>query len=128
MEGIYQRVGNVLNTYILRDNWILTPITHRVHSLPKSLFPNAKVQEFIDPNTSSWNRPLVFHEFSLEGANIVYIIPLRSFGVADKRSWWLSKDGNFTVKLAYHLEMERSNREKGEESAKTASSGVWKAL
>lgn len=108
-EGMFQRVGNGNNTYIWSNNWIPVPITLWIQSIPKSLSPNAKVQDLIDPDTKSWKRELIYKEFSTKEANTICFIPITSFGAADKLCWWPSKDGLFSVKSTYHLEMDRTS-------------------
>lgn len=84
---MFRRIENGKDTYIWRDNWIPIPIIFRTQSNPNTLPPSAKVQDLIDPDTNSWKRELIYYEFSKEEANIIYSIPLSSFGAADKLSW-----------------------------------------
>lgn len=66
--------------------------------------------------------------FNLEEADIVVSLPLTRLGAPDKIIWRVTKDGNFSVKSTYHLEIEKSRSTVGESSISGKEKPFWQAL
>ncbi|XP_042939468.1 uncharacterized protein LOC122274499 [Carya illinoinensis] len=63
-----------------------------------------------------------------EEANIVKLVPVSKKGANDKQIWGYTNNGIFSIRSAYHLDMELKNRNKGESSSRNYEIGRWKAL
>jgi hypothetical protein len=96
---------------------------------PRSvLVENARVANLIDQDTKSWKTQLlntIFHPYE---AKVVQGIPLSPMLVPDKLSpiWRCTSNGIFSVRSAYHLEMECNARNGGEASGKSNTKHIWK--
>ncbi|XP_042958198.1 uncharacterized protein LOC122293794 [Carya illinoinensis] len=77
---------------------------------------DAKVDELIDGRRGVWKEELVKEVFTEDEAKIVCSLPISKSGLPDKQILGYTKDGLFSVKSAYHMEMCRKRREKGEKS------------
>ena len=60
----------------------------------------------INPLTRQWEKVLIKDIFSVVDANIILFIPLSLNGFDDFVAWHFNKSGTFSVKSAYHVEME----------------------
>ncbi|XP_042968984.1 uncharacterized protein LOC122301654 [Carya illinoinensis] len=79
-------------------------------------FCDARVNKLIDGSRGVWKEELVKKVLTEDEPKIVCSLLISKSGLPDKQIWGYSKDGLFSVKSAYHLEMYRKRREKGEKS------------
>lgn len=88
----------------------------------------ACVAELIDRDTKKWNMNLISAIFFEEEAKAILNIPLSPFQPKDRLIWWGTKNGEFSVRRAYHIAMETivSNRSGGSGTCKD--SGIWKGV
>jgi len=112
--GLVWRVGNGENIKIWGDKW-LTSSPYYLFSPPhQGLDLEARVSKFIDPSTGWWNFPLVRNFFPPEEADRICKVAISSLQNADIQIWKGTSTGVFSVKSAYHLEIQRQSRSKGE--------------
>lgn len=125
---LFRIIGDGKFVDIWKDKWVPTPssfcIQPPIHHLPGS----SKVEVLIDSEIGAWYRNLIYQLFTPEEARQILSIPLSHLGAADKLIWSSTTDGRFTVKLAYHLELERTKGLEGEQSNQDQEEPYWKAL
>lgn len=86
------------------------------------------MQDHLDHSSGEWKQSLISQIFNKEEAEQICNIPVSRFGAEDKLVWRLTKIGHFTVRSAYHLELERKTRSKGETSRPHPTSTMWKRI
>jgi hypothetical protein len=127
-EGIMWRIGDGKSVSIWKDRWIPKPIIYSVQTPCRILSEDATVNELFDPNTGSWNRDLLREIFVEEEAEIIGNLPKSKYRRPDKLIWRASPSGTFTVRSAYHLEMEMKMKKSGTSSDQSGCTQLWKSL
>ncbi|XP_035543601.1 uncharacterized mitochondrial protein AtMg00310-like [Juglans regia] len=115
-RGLRWRVGNERNIMIWGQKWLPSPISYCVQSPVQVLAANAKVAELIDEERKEWKVDLVARVFNKEEAEMICAIPIRCLWAADRMLWGFSKKGKFTVKSAYHADVQLKIERKGSSS------------
>jgi hypothetical protein len=92
------------------------------------LDPNATVDALIDGNTKWWNSTLLGAIFTQEEVSLIQSIPVSASNREDVCIWRGTKAGIFSVKIAYHLQMELDGYELAECSTRGEDSRVWQDL
>jgi hypothetical protein len=82
------------------------------------------VVELIDPVTKGWDVPKIKHIFWADEAEITLQILLRKYQQQDVLIWRGSSTGNFTVRSAYHMKKDQTERKRGVGSTSSATSNV----
>ncbi|KAG6667141.1 hypothetical protein CIPAW_01G080900 [Carya illinoinensis] len=126
LERLVWRVGTGQNIKVWGDRWIPTLVSYCIQSPVAILNSDARVNELIDGSRGIWKEKLVKEVLNEGEAMIVSNLPISKSGLPDKQIWGYTKDGFFSVKSAYHLEVSRKRREKGERSK--GHSFDWKKL
>ena len=103
-------------------------ITHEVQSPIRFLDEDAKVSVLIDETIRWWNVPMVEAIFNLEEANAICRLPICSSTQLDKLVWGAAKNGQFSVKSAYHVAMEMGRRYEGSCSSEGSSRSLWRRI
>ncbi|XP_042972999.1 uncharacterized protein LOC122304801 [Carya illinoinensis] len=126
-EGLVWRVATGHSIKIWEDKWIPTMVSHCIQTPNTVLSKEARVQELIDPS-GVWKEELIREIFNEDEAKVICSLPISQSGMPDKQIWGLTKDGIFSVRSAYHLEVSRKKRESGEMSAGISIDwkGVWR--
>lgn len=114
-EAFFQ-LGNGASITIWGDRWIPTPITYTVQSSLGLHLVENRVHTLIDRDSKSWNVPLLHAIFNPEEASVSASIPLSPNLPPDRLIWLGTKNGNFSVKSAYHLGLEIIEKGKGQTS------------
>lgn len=127
-ECLFWSIANGQHTKIWGDKWLPVPFSYCVESPIKTLHRDSRVSKLIDRVLGGWNLSLVNQMFNPEEVAIVSSIPLSKLGAIDKVTWRPFKDGKFSVKFAYHLEMQRVRSTLGESSACRTEDPNWKDL
>jgi hypothetical protein len=127
-EGLFWRIGDGESTRIWGDKWIPKPSSFLVQSPCVILNPEAKVKELMDQNMGGWNVELIRSIFHKDEAELICNLPCSRYRAPDKLIWRCTKSGDFSVRSAYHLEMERTSRMRGESSRGKDYSNFWKTL
>jgi hypothetical protein len=127
-EGMVWRVGNGLNLNLWEDKWIISTHSHKIQDPIRVLSKEAKVADIIDLDSNWWNVPLIEQIFSPETVERICSIPISPRSQEDKLIWARTKTGVFSVRSAYHLEMERRTREMGSVSSRSDPNPYWRRL
>jgi hypothetical protein len=126
-SGAIWRVGDGHSIRVWGDKWIPTPSSFSIQSPRGNQMEDWKVSHLIDQDTKQWNSSLVNTSFIPEEASTILNIPLSPFQPKDRLIWRCTKNGEFTVKNAYHLGMEMRDREKAGSSGGNKKGDLWKA-
>lgn len=84
------------------------------------------VCELIDEDSRWWNSTLIREIFSEEEAGRIYGIPICPNKTSDILVWVGNKNGDFTVRSAYHMAKESSIVDQGSSSNSTHKAQLWK--
>ena len=120
-------IGDGQKVKIWKDNWLLEQGKFKVWSPVKNLPQDAPVSELIDRDTKNWNRTKVFNTFNLYEANQIINIPISWRLPEDKRIWHWERNGNYSVRSAYHAIQDENNRENPEASS-MSDQRLWRAV
>lgn len=126
--GMIWRIGDGKSVAIWADRWIPRPTTFSVLSLCNTLPPLAHVEELITGNPPELNRGLIHSIFLEDKADIICSIPLSKYNQPDRRIWQASCSGEYTVRSAYHFEVERQEQLKAGGSSGSRNLSLWKKL
>jgi hypothetical protein len=125
-HGLIWRIGDGKDARIWGDSWIPRPSTFSIQSPVWLLHPQARVVEVIDQDTIRWNAALVESIFQKEEAELIKNIPLSPLGPKDCRIWRCTANGEFSVRSAYHMEMELMELGGCGSSGQNTENLVWK--
>lgn len=89
---------------------------------------DAKVSELIDADSGWWNTSLIHKIFNPVEAASICGLALSPHGQPDQLIWQGNPSGTYTVRSAYHLELERRIRQTRESSTPHTASGVWRKI
>lgn len=120
-------IGDGQNVGIWTDSWLPEQTNFKVWSKGTNLQGNAKVVELIDHATKQWRRDVVFGNFSTFEAQQIINIPLSCRLPHDKLIWHRERDGNYSVRSAYHLLCDNKIRGLPENSG-MCNQSLWKEI
>lgn len=89
---------------------------------------DAIANEIIDIEIGDWDRALIYQLFNPTEAEIICRVPISRGRAEDKMVWCPTRNGMFTVKSAYHLELQRTINQTGECSVPSRNSMYWKSI
>lgn len=127
-EGLIWRVGNGENIKILGDRWIPKPSTFCIQSPVKLFDENSRVAQLIDTMKSEWKEELIKQAFMADEAEMICNIPLSFSGDPDNQIWGHTKNGMFSFRSAYHVEINRKRVSNADSSYKPLERQRWKAM
>jgi hypothetical protein len=127
-EGLVWRIGNGLKTRIWKDRWLPRPSTFMIQSPPSLLNSDAIVSEIIDEDTRWWKTQLLETLFSDEEVQLILSLPVSSTNREDVCIWRGTKNGNFSVRSAYYLQVELDNRGLADSSSSKDYYLVWRKI
>jgi ribonuclease HI len=122
------RVGDGRSIHIWGDKWLPKKVTHEIQSPIRFLDADAKVSDLIDVDARWWNVPMVEAIFTTEKAHAICGLPICPSTQPDKLVWGAAKNGQFSVKSAYHVAMEMGRRYMGSSSSEGSLRGLWRRL
>jgi ribonuclease HI len=127
-KGLIWRIGNGNQIRIWRDPWIPRPHTFRPVSKQRSCRLR-RVSELLN-GQGEWNMHLLHRYFKLADVEAISQMKPPSVQHEDVLSWAHTHTGVFTVKSAYWLAMEETNRPiRGATSgAPDGQRAIWKSL
>jgi ribonuclease HI len=127
-EGLIWRIGNGKKVSIWKDRWIPKPSTFMVQSQPILLDPCAKVCDLIDDETRWWKPNLLEQIFSQPDVQAICSIPISGTNQEDRQIWRGTKNGLFSVKSAYYMQVELKEKEMAGCSTRKDGDGVWRII
>jgi hypothetical protein len=127
-EGLSWRVGNGKRIGIWTDKWVLAAPGGYLQSPEGVLARNAKVCELLNTNTNWWNTPLISEIFTAEEAELICGMAVSPRTGEDSLIWRCTKNGEFTVRSAYHLAKDKFEVDKGSCSNRDSNRLLWKAI
>jgi hypothetical protein len=127
-EGILWKVGNGSKVKIWEDKWIPSTCSHKIQDPVRVLSKDAKVAEIISSELNWWNIPLIEHIFPAGTVERICSIPICPSSQEDQMIWAGTKSGLFSVRSAYHMEVERRIRNRGSSSTDPSSVSLWKRI
>lgn len=119
-------VGNETSLNIWHSRWL--PRLHTFQPItPYRDIPNiSKVSNLINVEQGCWREYLIENMFLLGGDELIFTIPLSLTWPDDHLIWHYFNDGNFIVRLAYHLKISQRTLNAGGSSS--CKSSVWKII
>jgi exonuclease III len=127
-EGLSWRVGNGKRIGIWTDKWVPAALGGYLQSPEGVLARNAKVCELLNTNTNWWNTPLISEIFTAEEAELICGMAVSPRTGEDRLIWRCTKNGEFTVRSAYHLAKDKFEVDKGSCSNRDSNRLLWKAI
>jgi hypothetical protein len=108
-EGLIWRIGNGTSVDVWRDRWIpreglQCPLGHKPHTSV------SKVEELLLPDGQGWNEAKLNELFYESDVEDIMKISVGRAGTEDYIAWNQTKNGIFSVKSAYHLNMRLKER------------------
>lgn len=127
-SGLIWRVGDGKSINIWGDRWLPTPSSYLVQSPVSILTHDAKVNSLIDVNSQWWDVGLVREIFMQEEAETICNMVVCPARMADRLEWVGTRDGNFTVRSAYHLARTLLERDRGASSTNVSLVELWRTV
>lgn len=115
-EGTRWHVGNGFNISVFGYRWIPSPFKFKPICNPLIFGKDLMVSDSIDWTTRGWDNLIVAEVLPPYDARLVLQMKLRDPTIKDELLWHYSTNGEFSVKSAYHLWMERGRRSTQAES------------
>ncbi|KAJ0017910.1 hypothetical protein Pint_10785 [Pistacia integerrima] len=127
-SGLMWRIGDGSKARIWQDKWLPSPSSFKIQSQCLGMDPKAKVATLIDPQSKSWKLDLLKDLFSESEVNTICQISISVFNRPDKLVWRCSQNGLFSVRSAYHLQVESQLSSQGQSSFVANENKKWKKL
>ena len=102
-SGAGWRVGDGQSVVIRPDKWLPKNPPSLVISPSISLLVESSVSDLINQENHIWKSELIQSEFMTHEASLILGIPLSCHPTPDEQVRFLSEDGKFTTRNAYHL-------------------------
>jgi exonuclease III/ribonuclease HI len=126
--GLVWRVGDGKNIGIWTDRWVPAAPGGFLQSPVQVLDRDAKVSELLDTTTNWWNMSLIRDIFSVEEADLIGRQAVSPRSGMDRLVWSHTKNGEFTVRSAYHLAKDKFEVDRGSCSNRDNNRTLWKAI
>ncbi|KAI5437568.1 hypothetical protein KIW84_023617 [Lathyrus oleraceus] len=126
-KGIRWRIGNGERVKIWEDNWIPTVLGFKTIGPNRGLDFANKVCILIDSDLGRWNLEALQANFDDSEAIHIASFPLFDRLLDDKLIWHFEKDGEYSIKMSYHLLRDINSRSKPDPSTRL-DPAVWKSF
>lgn len=126
--GMMWRVGDRKSIKIWKDRWIPSPTTFAIQSLIVILDSEARVSMLIDEETKWWNQVLVRTIFRRKEADLICSLANCPRLQSDWLVWARSKNGDFSIRSAYHFAKGMVEGSIGSSSSLEQDSKMWKMI
>lgn len=120
-------IGDGQKVKVWKDNWLPEQGKFKVWSPVKNLPQDAPVSELIDREIKTWSRTKVFNTFNSYEAHQIINIPISWRLPEDKRILHWERNGNYSVRSAYHSIQDDNSRENPEASS-LSDQRLWRAV
>ena len=127
-EGLVWRVGDGCSIKIWEDRWVDSPSIYAIQSPVNVLNEGAKVCNLIDTNNNGWNKNLLEELFSEEEARKIREMAICPSYQPDQLMWVGSKNGDYSVRSAYHWLKGRRELEDGCCSSNNSLGNLWRDI
>lgn len=107
--GLRWRVGNGASISIKYDKWVPRPHSFKVILPPSTLSDDARVSDLIDSEKGAWDDERLTQHFLGMDVEAIRCIPLCPTLPSDTLVWHFSRNGEFSVRSAYHLCMDMAS-------------------
>jgi len=121
------RVGNGSKIKLWDDKWISASL-HKLQDPIRILSRDARVVDIINQEANWWDIPLIEQIFSRETVEKICSSPISPRIKEDKLIWVGTNNGIFSVHSAYHLEVERRDRDNWSTSTLPYAIPIWRRL
>ena len=122
-RGLKKVVGNGLGVNIWEDPWVPRLPQYRIYSQGGRNEDGPQMVSDLIQNWE-WNVEMLNRLFSSREVEAIRSIPISHQGRVDTWGWHFTKDGLFSTKSAYHIEI-LDAKNKMATSSNTQTSGVW---
>ena len=109
-KGGLWKIGNGRKVRIWGDKWLPYMRFIEASNAIIPLQAGSYVSELIDDDTKQWKRELILSCFERDVAGQILSIPISMRLPPDKMVWNWEKDGEFSVRSAYHLLCDEKSR------------------
>ncbi|XP_062152877.1 uncharacterized protein LOC133861169 [Alnus glutinosa] len=127
-EGLLWRIGDGSNIKILGDKWIPTTYSHEIQVHSQEIQTTSTVSELINMETNWWNIFLIEYLFQPDIAEHIYNIAISPRTMHDRLIWGGTANGEFAVRSAYHMELDRRDSLTGSSSDVGTNLPLWNSL
>ncbi|XP_042980196.1 uncharacterized protein LOC122310366 [Carya illinoinensis] len=111
-EGLFWHIGNGAGTKIWHHKWLPIPTSFKVQSPISCFDPEESISALIDHEAKTWKTNVIDQVFLQREAEIIRQIPISLCNSPDKVVWRCTSNGIFSVRSAYHLQLELHQRDK----------------
>ena len=102
-KGLRWSIGNGRKVNIWADKWIPIPESFKIIS-PRPLDTSCElVASLINSEIGGWDIPTVKEIFIPHDVEAILSIPISPYLPDDSQIWAWTRNGNFTIKSAYHV-------------------------
>jgi hypothetical protein len=127
-DGLIWGIGDGSHVNIQGDKWIPSTHSYMIQFPIQGLHPTAKVSELINYEFNWWNVPLIEHLFPADLVDHICNIAINPRIMQDKLIWVGNTNGQFSVRSAYHLEVECRSVSLGSSSVLVSNTPLWSFL
>jgi ribonuclease HI len=127
-KGLLWRVGDGKSIKIWTDRWLPTIGSQKVQSPVQVLSADARVCDLLDTDTNWWKTDLVSRIFGVDEAKVICSIPVCPRTRQDQLVWMGTKQGEYTVRSAYHMVKENGLQDEGSCSNAPLIARIWKGV
>ncbi|CAA7014609.1 unnamed protein product [Microthlaspi erraticum] len=108
-KGLIKRVGSGSSISVWYDPWISDSCPRPAICKGINYYPHLTVNQLINSQTSTWNRPLLQQFFESEEITRITGIPVATGYKPDTWGWFYTTTGRYTVKSGYTVLQELSD-------------------
>jgi hypothetical protein len=126
-ECLMWKVGTGESIKIWGDQW-LPHNSHALYPPPDGLDEQSTVDSLINQDSNWWNVPYIESIFSADVVAQICSLGISPGSQDDRLIWAGTKNGEFSVRSAYYLEVERRSRSLGTGSLPASANPFWKVI